>query len=715
MDNSPAARLGRFARAASRWASVRLALFVAAVVIARQLPESVKGPVWLVALGLGIWAFPALVRASYAAWDALVPRLKILWKKQTEWVAQRTVLWGLLSLLCGIVLAGIAIHHAWPAWQFLATSSLREDEILNIERYTSKGFSPAVGTYNLARNHIFFNVVNAILPGADLLSPLRARLVSLLAVSGALVLLVLYAIRRGWFLAGVTFAGCVAIDLFTLKVLLEGRGYGLICFFGTVGSIALCEWFRTRRTAWLTVLGVTTVLGTYTLPYYVVFGGGLMLTAYFQRPSRETFLSGLLAVAAIAMLYLPVIDKVLQVAAGYDQEYGDSITSNFGSIDAVYATLQYLFSFDMTRIGPLFLLVAMLLSLLFMMFGHFARRSDRQTAAAVALGFLGMLAFLFFLESVPIRVSAFLAGPLAFLATVMTGSLLAAKALVPVRPLVIVGFTALAGTLLWNAEIEEPLIPRQNWADLAQVIERGFPAETPLWAVKKYAKLMRPYLPGRRIEEGEIDGAAFAGGNLLVFDSAFKGGPERARFAWNTLPDGVRYVTAPLLISYQRLFFLPPAARGITKADVEGREIPLVFPGRQPRDPVLLSCSWGDGDELYRGVAAEAFQAEGLSLPGELILTLDDGAPAGSCNVLFSQVLVDKIVETEVQGADGNWREVSPFILGEFVSVPLAKENSRAVRLRFAADPEFKPGLNQQGERPVFALIDAWVARQKSR
>jgi hypothetical protein len=714
MDNSPAARLGRFARAATRWASLRLTLFVVAVLVARQLPGPLKGPAWLLAFSLGFWAFPALVRASYAAWDVLVPRLGLFWKRQAEWVAQRTVLWGVLSLLCGLVLAGIAIHHAWPAWHFLATSSLREDEILNIQRYTSKGFAPAVGSYDLARNHIFFNVVNALLPGADSLSPFRGRLVSLIAVSGALVLIVLYAIRRGWFLAGVAFAGFVAIDLFTLKVLLEGRGYGLICFFGTVGCIALCEGFRTRRPVWLAVLGLTTVLGTYTLPYYVIFGGGLMLAAYFQRPSRETFLPGMLTVVAIAMLYLPVIDKVFQVASGYEQEYGDSLTGNFGSIGAVYVTLQYLFSFEVTQIGPVFFLITLLLFLLFMMFGQFARRSDRQAAAGVAACFLGMMAFLLFLESVPIRVSAFLAGPLAFLATVMTGSVLAAKALVPVRPLVIVGFTALAGTVLWKAGIKEPLLPRQNWADVAQVVERAFPADMPLWTIKKYAKLMRPYLPEHRIEEGELEGAAFAGGNLLVFDSAFKGGPDRARFAWDTLPAGVRYITAPLLINYHRLFFLPPTSRGIHKADVAGREIPFVFPGRQPRDPALLSVSWGDGDELYRGGADEPFQAEALPLPGELTLTLEDGAPAGSCNVLFSQTLADKLVEAEVQGTDGIWRTAVPFVLGEFVSVPLAKENCRAVRLRLAVDPEYKPGPNQQEERPALALIDAWVTRQKS-
>ena len=71
-----------------------------------------------------------------------------------------------------------AIYRAWPAWQFMANSSLVEDEIANIATYTSRGFIPAVSTYKLARNHVFYNVLSTALPGAASTVPLRARLVS---------------------------------------------------------------------------------------------------------------------------------------------------------------------------------------------------------------------------------------------------------------------------------------------------------------------------------------------------------------------------------------------------------------------------------------------------------------------------------------------------------------------------------------------------------
>ncbi len=711
MDDSPLARTRRFLRAASRWFLVRLGLFIATVLIAQQLPGWAKGPPWVAAFAVGAWAFVALVRESAVAADFLLPRLAAFWRQLGLWMQRRALVWKMLGLACCLVLLGIAAVRAWPAWHFLATSSLREDEILNIERYTSKGFAPAVGTYNLARNHIFFNVVNALIPGADSSSPLRGRLVSLASVLGALALLVAYAARRGWLLAGVACAGFVAVDLYALKVLLEGRGYGLICLLGTIGCIAFAEWLRTRRQAWLTALAVTCVLGTYTLPYYVVFGGSLLLAAFLHRPSRDTLLAGILSLAGIGMLYLPVFDKVLKVASGYDDEYGDTVTYNFGAMEAVFRTLQYFFSYEVTQVGPLFFIVTILLALAFMMFGRFARLSDRHAAAGVALGILGMLAALLYLKSVPIRVSAFLAGPLAFLAMVMAGSVLAAKSLAPIRPLLFAGFTGLAGTVLWNAEINEPLIPRQNWNQFSELIERAFPAATRVWVGGKYGKLLQWHFDEKRTEEGDLNAGALAEGRLLAFEAFFKAGDEKKRLRWDGLPDGARYVTAPLLVNYQRLYFVPPGPRGIGRVEANGRAIPSVAGGRQPRDPVALSSSAGHGDALYKDAGpAPELALETITLPAAVLIELSPAAPQGACNLLFSQILADKTVAAEVQDAKGDWRKVRPFVLGEMASIPLEAEGSKAVRLRIAPNPGFRAGPRMEGPRPAFGLMDAWTS-----
>lgn len=711
MAPSALARVKEIFSRIGAWTFVRFLLFTGAVLLGHQLPGWAKGPAWLFALGLGVWAFLGFVRSTNRLADSVEAPLSQAWKRLGAWVTRHQKLWKWLTTACVFALLGILWVRAWPTWHFLATSSLREDEILNITRYTSKGFAPAVGTYDFARNHIFFNVVNSLLPGADSLWPLRGRLVSLTSVLAALALLVCYAARRGWLLAGVVAAGFVAVNHYALKVLLEGRGYGLICLFGMIGSITLAEWCQTKNKLWLSVLAVTCVLGTYTLPYYIVFGGALVLAAFFYRPSRDTLLAGVFSAVAIGMLYLPVLNKVLQVASGYDEEYGDSVTYNFGAMIAAYRTLQYFIPYEVLQVGPFSFTLALLLVLVFLMMGRFARFSDRQAAAGVGLGILAILAFFFFLQSPPIRVSAFLAGPQAFLATLMAGSALAARSLAALRPLTTLGFAGVAGFVLWNAQSGEPLVPRQDWDGAARLIRKAFPADGRIWVRKKYAKLMRGYLPDERIEQDALDWPALQSGELLAFDASFKGGPEREQFHWKNLPEGTRYVTLPLLISFHRLYFLPPEATGILRVEVNGSLVPTRVSARQPRDPFTLSSSAGLEDPLYRGEPDDAApDPPALPLPAEVIVKLEANAPQGVCNLLFSQTLADKVLSAALQDANGKWHPCTPFVVSELASVPLNAAGSRALRLQIAPNPQYLPGPHAQGRRPPFWLAHAWVS-----
>ena len=248
--------------------------------IARQLPGWIKGPGWLLAFLAGFWAFFALVRESRLAADFLVPRLEHGWRRLGEWSRRRERTWKAVILVCALAIAGVAIYRAWPVWKFMATTSLREDEIVNIARYTSRGFVPSISTYKLARDHIFYNILSTALPGADSTVPLRARLISFLSVSGALVLLVAYAGSRGWILAGVACAGLVAVNSFTLGVVLEARGYGFIFLCATCGCIAFVEWVRTAQPGLVAGFGG-----------FVCFGD--LYAAFLYCFRRRSFASGL--------------------------------------------------------------------------------------------------------------------------------------------------------------------------------------------------------------------------------------------------------------------------------------------------------------------------------------------------------------------------------------------------------------------------------------
>jgi hypothetical protein len=723
-------RAYRLLKKACSWFFFRLVVLLVLMAIAHQLPGWIKGPAWLLAFLAGFWAFFGLVRESGPAVDFLVPRLEQGWRRLAEWSRRRERTWKAVILVCALAIAGVAICRAWPVWKFMATSSLREDEIVNIARYTSRGFVPSVSTYKLARDHIFYNVLSTALPGADSTVPLRARLISFLSVSCALVLLVGYAGSRGWILAGVACAGLVAVNSSTLEVVLEARGYGFIFLCATCGCIAFTEWVRTSSRAWLRVLAVSCVLGTYTLPFYIVYGGVLLLLAFSYRPSRETFLAGFLASAAIAMLYLPIVGDVFAVFRGYSGKYGPG-AFRFDFTGGVLGTLQYFVPFELLEINALRFVLIVSVLVLYIAFGRFARSSDRVSCAGVAAAILGFLAFCLFCKTVPIRVTGFLAAPLAVLSLVVTGSALSARPLAPFRPFFAIGFSLLVLGGLWKTELEVPLIARQDWRDIAIFVERAFPDKTRLWIGGRYAGLLQWNLSSRRMpEQGPLDHDALSNGKLIAVEGFFKTSDERSRLQWQDLPDGVRYVTIPLLFNYQRVFFFPPAPRGIASMSVSDRGLAPFVVGRQPFDPFSLSRSAGHGDVLYPGNGVETNPAPGggreesearpqeISLPAVLTAELEPGAVAGTCNFLFSQSLDDKSVSAEVQDSQGVWRTApNVFVLGEMASIALAVKDCKAVRVHLRQDPSALGLVRALGDakRPPFGLIDGWVASGSSR
>jgi asparagine N-glycosylation enzyme membrane subunit Stt3 len=92
--------------------------------------------------------------------------------------------------------------------------------------------------------------------------------------------------------------------------------------------------------------------------------------------------------------------------------------------------------------------------------------SDRLTLAGVAAAILGFLAFCLYCKTVPVRVAAYMAAPLAFLAGLMTGSVLSIRMLAPVRPFIDVLFTVFVAVILWKSEVSQPLSPGADWRGL---------------------------------------------------------------------------------------------------------------------------------------------------------------------------------------------------------------------------------------------------------
>ena len=298
------------------------------------------------------------------------------------------------------------------------------------------------------------------------------------------------------------------------------------------------------------------------------------------------------------MLYLPIAGNLYQVFRGYSLKYGHQM-SEFDSMDGVFRTLQYFFPPELMEINALLFVVLTLLALLYVAFGRFARASDRLSVAGVGAAVLGFLAFCLFCKVVPIRVSAYMAAPLAFVGTVLVGSALSSRFLMPFRSFAQIGFSLFVMAALGKSQISEPLIASQNWREIAVFVERAFPEGTRVWVGGRYRGLLQWNLSSRSLpEQGTLDQGALGSGRLVAVEGFFKDEDEKKRLHWKDLPEGVRYVTIPLHKNYQRVFFFPPTPRGIASVSVDNRSLNPYACGRQPYDPDLLAQSAGHGDFL---------------------------------------------------------------------------------------------------------------------
>lgn len=704
----------------------RLALAIGLAWLTGILPGWAKGLAWFGVFLLGAWAFLALVRDLRRALKFLEPHFGRTWRVLGAWSRKRKSLWRALEGLCLAALVIAIIAKAWPVWNFMGKTSLREDEIMNVATYTSQGFVPAVSTYSLARNHIFFNVLNAFLPWADSTFPLRARLISFLAVLAALAVLLGYAWRRGWLLAGAVCAGLLAVNADLLKVILEARGYGLITLFALIQCLAFTEWLRTKHSAWLGLLAFCCVVGTYTLPFYVVFGGTFLLLAFLGKPSRATLGAGLLTLAAIVLLYLPVLGAFWKVSSKYKDAYEGQLGANFSTGEAILRTLEFFIPRDAVGTDEFLVLALITILVLFAGLPRPGRTPDRRAVAGILVTLLVFLGFCFLQKSPPIRIAAFTAAPLAFLVMMVLGSALASRGLAVFRPLPQLALAGAGLAMIWKTEPSDTLIPQQNWRGLGRVIDRAFPEDERIWVAGRYHRLLEWNLrPRREVESGDPDLAALAEGRLIAVEGFFKIGDAGRRLKPETLPAGVRFVTLPLLVNYHRVFFVPPSGAGIKAIIANGHAMAGHEEGRQPYDPGTLGRARGHGDVLYSdddwrtGQAAVpsnenllARPAE-IPLPGTLEISLEDGLPAGSCNLLFTQTLEDKILRAQVCDSSGKWSEADVLCAGELASVALPEEKCRAVRVGIAADPDYR-ALVQPPEkvaRPAFGLLEAWTCR----
>ncbi len=418
------------------------------------------------------------------------------------------------AILAAVVIA-VAGFHFGQSVAAMSRASLRVDEIGSVSSYTARGPLLAATKYNLAKNHIFFSVVNSLTPWSGSLNPVRARIWSFISVGVALAGAAVFFWRAGSPIAGAAAFALPALNPEFLLKVLEARGYGFLVLASACGLAAIHGFMRTGRARNLWVLGVSTALGAWTLPFYIVFGGGLMLLLYLVRPSRTTFIAGAGTALAIVALYAPVLARLARVAGDYDEKYG----AGFSSITGVFQAMDFVVPAALAHVGAAGFLAMILAVLLLPPLLCGSRHEIVWTVLAGAAGILGFYLFCLLLPASPLRITAFLGMPFAFVAGGLVLQVLTFPAFAALRPLAATLLAAVLLTTGGRAVAGFEFRPDQRWLDAAAAIRTMFPDGAEIFT-PGYRNPLANYLGAPFVVREKLPDALPA--EALIFDPTHK-------------------------------------------------------------------------------------------------------------------------------------------------------------------------------------------------
>ena len=420
-----------------------------------------------------------------------------------------------MALAALVVAASLA--HLVPFARAMATTSLWNDEIYTNIVFSGKG-PVRVLTFYEGNSHVLYNLVSSVFPGRRSMDPLRARVFSFLAVGlllgGGLTLLW----RRKRYLEGALFFSVFALHREFLDLTLQARGYGFLALFAGVAAASAVRFLETGERRPFLVAAAATVLGTWTIPTFVFFGGSVLLLLFLRRPARDLLAIGAGAAAFSAALYVPLLGGLLEEMRLYPIRWGRF----YSGFEQVGETIRlYFFPEALVSSAPAWLSFAVLAAIVVIP-GLLPedRRPEREAAWLLSSASLLFLTSCLALSTPPVRTTAFVAVPLvlAFLALLPrpeTGSrvraFLAAASLAFVMPASVSAVRAFH------------FVPMENWGELARFVEMTVPREGRI-RVPKAGPLLAPYLPGRPpIVSGTGDDPFGQGVDLIVDDSRGEG------------------------------------------------------------------------------------------------------------------------------------------------------------------------------------------------
>ncbi len=418
-------------------------------------------------------------------------------------------IWSRIEIVLAVVLLTACVWQTGRMMGAMATSSLWTDEYGTVGTFSSKGPGRVLTDYRTAKNHVFFNLLNSVLPGRESFNPARVRMLSIAAAGVFALGLVAYGVWRR-----TLFESAVVLTLWTfsiesLKFNMEGRGYGFLVLAGLVSFIGVVEYFRTDRRTWLYTAAGAVVLGAYTVPGFLFYGGPLLLLVWVVRRNKLTFIVGAAAALAIALLYLPVAPQIVAAFNAYGDKYGEDFKDAHSLTRALYI---YLLAVSP---GTAWVFIGGLVVAAVFAGLRWPERRGLLVVMGAALAFFGVLLIL---RTSPIRMANMGWVPFAL------AGIFAAGACVRALPLGVrvVVFAAVAGWLLVRIapEVREfRFEPHEDWMLAGRVAEQAFPVSMGIEYLD-HAKYLLYTIKDSKKRSVKFDERAYLAGEIVVVDGA---------------------------------------------------------------------------------------------------------------------------------------------------------------------------------------------------
>ncbi|KAA0254931.1 MAG: hypothetical protein EDX89_07560 [Acidobacteria bacterium] len=451
----------------------------------------------------------------------------------------------------------------------MSTTSLWTDELTSVQEFSSKGPLAVVTDYHDPNNHVFFNLLNSLLPGRASVAPLRARILSFLSVAGLLVLPYAFFAGRGRPLLGGLLGWVLVVDHDLLDLFLQARGYGLAAFLALSLSTAVLRFVDEDDPRGLPWIVVTAVLGTWTLPTFGFFAAPLLLLLLAVARRRAVFLASAAVAAGVFLAYLPVLPQLLEQGRVYGARWGRA----YASAGAVLETLRTYLLRPRALFGEAAAFAALSGIAVFPWFlSDEERRRSRGSLLLVASSLAFFVACLG-LQTPIVRATSFVVVPLAVGTSLVAAVLLDRPRLERrARAAGIAGAILLAAGGFFQAW-RFSFVPLERWKDVGELVAETFPDEAQ-YHVTYVPELLRGYVrPGFR-NQWEMDDVAFREGRLVVLDTVVVDGRPRIQTS-RLAASSVELRLPQRRAGFMSVCFTPPSRSGVEGVASNGRPLPV--------------------------------------------------------------------------------------------------------------------------------------------